>query len=185
MTNNNTDKKEDDDHAFALADSFRIDTGDALPAVATGGSIISAVVNNTVHKISTTRPKTPAITATTPTALTAIAPSVDPSAKTTVTTAEAYTDNHFKALTWDNFDLDSDNNPVGVFGIPFAKFNFKQIRAIGLHFKIPRACNSKKANTIAGVTVAYQNRESYAQLDLDSDGKKNSDRRQMRCSVSR
>ena len=163
MTNNNTDKNEDDDHAFALADSFGIDTGDALPcpgtgdalpAVATGGSIVSALVDNTVNKIASRTPRP-----TTPTA------SVDPSSKTTLTTAEAYTDKHFKALTWDNFDLDSDNNPVGVFSIPFAKFNFKQIRAIGLHFKIPRARNSKKADVIAGLVVGYKNREIYAELD--------------------
>ena len=146
---NNKKNNDDDDHAFVLADSFGIDTGvsvvggDAEPAVATGGSIISAMVENTVNKNASTAPDVDPI----PT-------DGDPSSRT-MATAEAYTDNQFKSLTWDNFDVGPDNNPVGVFGIPFAKFNFKQIRAIGLHFKIPRARNSKKADTIAGLVIAY------------------------------
>ena len=41
--------------------------------------------------------------------------------------AEAYTDNQFKALTWDNFGLDSDKKPVGVFGYPLYEVQFEEI----------------------------------------------------------
>ena len=53
-------------------------------------------------------------------------------------------------------------------------FSFKKIQVIGLHFKIPWAHNSKKADTITGLVVGYKNRETYAEIDVDSDGKKRS-----------
>ena len=60
------------------------------------------------------------------------------------------------------------------FGIPLMKFTFKQIRVIELHFKIPWARNSKKVDTIAGIVVAYRNRDIYSELDVDAEGKKRS-----------
>ena len=97
---------------------------------------------------------------------------------------EHYTiDDQLKRLAWEDLDGDlKTKKPVGIFGIPFLKFSFKKIRMVGLHFKIPCAHNSKKADTIAGLTLAYQNRETYAQLDLDEDGnKKKPNRQQTQC----
>ena len=49
--NNKQDKNiDDDDPAYTLADSFGINTGDT-PSIATGETIVSAMVNNTVGKI--------------------------------------------------------------------------------------------------------------------------------------
>ena len=177
-TNNKNSAGNDvDDHdpAYALADSFGIDTG--CPSITTGESIVSALVNNTVDNISSMTD----------------AEDVDCSSslKTTSTQlkamkakAEAYTKQQLKGLTWDDFDIDSHKNPVGVFGIPFMIFTFKQICAIGLDFKIPWAHNSKKAGwyTIAGLVVAYKNREIYSELDVDAEGKKKkADKRQIQC----
>ena len=144
-----------------MSESFGVNTGE---------NIVSAIVDNTVTK-KKRKTKTAPVDKTAPKPAPVVVPtnttSVDSTIDMPTKLPENYTDEEFKRLGWDDIDIHLNNKvPVGVFGIPFMKFSFKQIRLIGIHFKIPRARNSKKADTIAGIVVAYKNRETYAPYRL-------------------
>ena len=127
---------DDDDPAYALAGSFGVDTGEANIVSATGENIVSAVINNTVSK----KKQEKSIDA----GLSNKNNDMPPTEMTTNKLPEHYTDDKLKRLAWEDLDVDLITKKPDVFGIPFLKFSFKQIRTIGLHFKIPQARNPRR-----------------------------------------
>jgi len=68
-------------------------------------------------------------------------------------------------LTWDQVDVDSGDNVVGVFGIRLSLLSSKQLRSICSRLEVRGVKNVKKQVMIDNINNHYKNRKAYDLMD--------------------
>ena len=82
----------------------------------------------------------------------------------------------FKSATFKDVDLDEQQQPIGLFGIPWNAISQRSLsRLLGKSFNIQGYSNFKKQQLIDAISEAYINRDLYG------DGSNTSTRKQRQC----
>ena len=74
-----------------------------------------------------------------------------------------FTVNLLKLLTWNSSDIPEDNNnPTGIFGVPFNEWKKLHLRTMATVLKVLGAQSRRKNNIIELITIVHKNKKRFA-----------------------